>query len=308
MKRFFIGFVSIIIFLVSTTTSFATDSLLGPKGDAEFSTSVQPLSVQFEDLLRNSTTSSERTIILKKAANMGISSDDLSNAQLSAEETAILNGGMNINKNNTIDINKAIVVSPTPNTRVVVAGVSMPDYALWPTIYKQTTSTYCSAATIYTASKYIGANPPSQASIMNFWQSQWGVTYPDLYYMRNYMNLHLPGKPSDYVPYVRRNYAGSQTTFNTDLKNNVLNYQPMILHMKNSTGTTNWPYTTSGHFCICSGLLTWENNKYFIGDPYYFSQYVSSATANNGEHKRTWTQLNTVITNKFGANNQAYVT
>lgn len=59
---------------------------------------------------------------------------------------------------------------------------------------------------------------------------------------------------------------------------------------------------------MCNGLLTWESNKYFIGDPFYFSSYVSGAKANNGELKRTWTQLNNVITNKFGSGSQHYLT
>lgn len=111
------------------------------------------------------------------------------------------------------------------------------------------------------------------------------------------------------VTYSVVNYGGSQTTFNTDLKSNVEDRQPMIIHMSNPTSSTaNWPYYTLGHFCICSGLLTWEDNNYFMGDPYYFSSYISSATANDGEHKKTWTQLNTVITNKFGSGSQLYLT
>ena len=64
-----------------------------------------------------------------------------------------------------------------------------------------------------------------------------------------------------------------------------------------------------------NGLLTWENNTYFVGDPYYFQTglnssgtatvtYVAAATANNGEHKRTWNQMLTVSTNLFGSGNQ----
>lgn len=293
------------------TSASAIDNNILPRGDADVSTSEQSLIEQFEELLLNSNSLQERQAIMKKAYQMGIDETEFTNVSLSENDVAILNG--DIVTTNSIKNDRAILTSNVSTASVIstnstVAGVSMPTYALWPTIYKQATSTSCSAGTVYTVGKYIGAAPPSQSNTMSFWKSQWGVTYPDLPLIRNYLNLHLPSKPSDYVPYVYKKYAGSQTTFNTDLKNNVLNYQPMILIIKNTSGTTNWPYTTGGHFCICSGLLTWENNRYFIGDPYYFSQYVSGATANDGEHKRTWSQLNTVITNKFGSGSQYYLT
>jgi hypothetical protein len=81
----------------------------------------------------------------------------------------------------------------------------------------------------------------------------------------------------------------------------------MVFAMKNSTtSTANWPYKTDGHYSICSGLLTWENNQYFIGDPYYFSGYVAGA-GNTGYHNKSWGQLNTVITNSHGSGNQHIV-
>jgi len=297
---------SILLALAIVAGLSSTALAANPKGDADTVTPAQPLAEQFEELLLNVTLPEQRQLILEKAADMGIVAADLPNASLSSDDLAILNGGAVAQK--SASSKRAVLTNPNPPTRVVVAGVDMPNYCLWPTIYKQSTSTYCSAGTVYTVGKYIGANPPAQASIMAFWQSQWSVTYPDLPLIRNYMNLHLPGKPSNYVSYVHKVYGGNQTTFNTDLKSDVLKYQPMILHMKNSSGTTNWPYTTDGHFCICDGLLTWESNLYFIGDPYYFTSYVSGATANNGEHKKTWSQLNTVITNRHGSGNQCYLT
>ena len=286
-----------------------------PKGDSDNELVEESLIDQFVDILNNCKSEQEREIVLLKAHQMGINADEFKNVKLTKRDLTIFDATIDLadlSKNErrilTPDCNYAESSVTKAASRVTVAGVSMPTYALWPKIYKQETKTYCSAATVYTTAKYIGATPPSQAKIMSFWDSEWGVTYPDLPLIRNYMNYHLPGKQSKYVPYVNKTYAGSQTTFNKDLKNNVENRQPMILHMRNSSGTTNWPYTTSGHFCICSGLLTWENNKYFIGDPYYFSQYVSGATANNGEHKRTWSQLNKVITNRFGSGAQNYLT
>ena len=304
MKKIFSLTIVVIQLLLLSITANAN----GPKGDLDYNTENQSLVSQFDVLLDSCTSEEERYIVLKKACDMGLQADEISMITvLSNTEKNLFKEKNKITHSNIRQ--SRIIKSTNPGAKVTVAGVSMPDYALWPTIYKQATSSYCSAATIYTAGSFIGANPPSQATIMNTWQTNWGVTLPDLPLMRNYMNNVLPGKPSDYVPYVHRVYSGNQTTFNTDLKNNVLNYQPMILLMRNNTtSTTNWPYKTSGHFCICSGLLTWESNKYFIGDPYYFSSYVSGATANNGEHKKTWTQLNTVITNRFGSGNQAYVT
>lgn len=312
-----LSLVFVIIAVGLTVYSYNHDEIFSneiglPKGDSDFGRREETLIDQFVDLLNGCKTEQERVIILKKAHQMGVGANEFKNVTLSESDLSIFNGKADVSissrngrriltPNHTIGTAKA-------TTKAVVAGVSMPGYALWPTIYKQQTSTYCSAATVYTVAKYIGATPPSQSAIMNFWKSQWGVTYPDLPLVRNYMNLHLPGKPSTYVQYVNKTYAGNQTTFNKDLKNNVLNYQPMILLMRNTSGTTNWPYVTNGHFCICNGLLTWENNKYFIGDPYYFSSYVPGATANNGEHKKTWNQLNAVITSRFSSGTQNYLT
>ena len=306
-----ISLILCIVCLMSAIISVsAIESNVLPKGDSDVIVTEETIVDQLKELLLNCSSNQERKLILKKAYQMGIDENEFTNFALSKADIEVLNGNFNETnsvKSRTVLMSDVSTASAT-STNSTVAGVTMPTYALRPTIYKQATSTYCSAGTVYTVGKYIGATPPSQANIMSFWQSQWGVTYPDLPLIRNYLNNHLSNKPSDYVPYVNANYAGNQTDFNDYLKNNVLNYQPMILHMKNSSGTTNWPYTTGGHFCICSGLLTWENNKYFIGDPYYFSQYVSGATDNNGEHKRTWTQLNNVITNKFGSGSQYCLT
>lgn len=290
-------------FLTTFTSVSATDGNVLPKGDSDVITTDMTEIEQLEELLLNSSSKQEREAVLKKAYQMGFNETDFTNISLSESDIEIFKG--NLTTTNSVK-NRAVLrasssMASVASTTDIVAGVSMPDYALWPTIYKQYNKSSCSAATVYTVAKYIGATPPSQEEIMAFWFDEWKKPLPDLPLMRNYLNNHLSGKPSDYIPYAYKKYAGDQTTFNTMLKNNVLNYQPMILLIKNSSGTTNWPYTTNGHFCICSGLLTWENNKYFIGDPYYFTGYVSGATANNGEHKRTWTQLNNVITNKFGS-------
>lgn len=303
-----------VCFVTSAVSASASTNKISPKGDSDVVSEDLTIEKQFDELLKNSSSLLERQIILKKAHEMNISSESFNENVLSKTDLDILNGIVDIqtSKNNDKKIitNKSTKLSNEVRIqqKVTVAGVSMPDYALWPKIYKQATNTSCSAGTIYTVAKYIGAKPPKQANIMKFWKSKWGVTYPDLPLVRNYMNSYLPGKPSDYVPYVYKKYGGSQKTFNKDLKSNVLHYQPMILNIKNSSGKTNWPYTTNGHFCMCNGLLTWESNKYFIGDPFYFSSYVSGAKANNGELKRTWTQLNNVITNKFGSGSQHYLT
>lgn len=122
--------------------------------------------------------------------------------------------------------------------------------------------------------------------------------------MRNYLNRN---KPTDYADYIYTKYAGNQTDFNSYLAYDVYNYQPMVIAMKNNTtSTVNWPYKTGGHFLLCAGLLTWENNMYFMGDPYYFSSYVPGAD-NTGYHNKSWGQLNTVITNSHGSGNQHIV-
>jgi hypothetical protein len=301
-----------ILLSFSAISGFASNSSL-PKGNGDNISEDESLEEQFLDMIENCSSKEQRRIILSKAYSFGLTEDDFQSVNLSNDEKAILRGEITVP--NASGVGRTIIqpnvssVKSANSTNSTVAGVEMPDYALWPPIYKQETSTYCSAATVYTVGKFIGANPPSQSSIMAFWQSYWNVTYPDLPLMRNYLNNHLPGKTSDYVNYAVVTYAGNQTTFNTKLKQNVLNYQPMIILMKNNTtSTTNWPYKTNGHFCICSGLLTWESNKYFIGDPYYFLDYVSSATADNGEHKESWGKLNTVITNVFSSGSQKILT
>lgn len=300
-------------FSIAANASDNPYTIASIKGDSTINRPVDPLASQVKDLLRNSSPK-KRELILDKASKAGVVSADLSEASLSKADLAVLNGSKLIKKPvftekrvktpqfKVADNMQSLALADVMTTSII-ANVDMPDYALWPTIYKQEKSDWCSAGTIQTALKYVGATSPSQSTIMNYWESL-GYTYPDLPLVRNYINARLP---SNYAPYYQEIYAGNQTTFNVCLKYDVENYQPMVLLMKNdTTSTTNWPYRTSGHFCICSGLLTWENNQYFIGDPYYFSTYVSGA-GTIGEHKKTWTKLNTVITNKFGAGQQRFV-
>jgi len=107
--------------------------------------------------------------------------------------------------------------------------------------------------------------------------------------------------------YIVFQYAGNRTDFNQALAWDVLNYQPMIILMSNKNGTSSWPYKTSGHFCLVNGYFS-GIDKYFIGDPFYFDGYVSDAPKNSrgdqGEHNRTWAELNFVITEKFGNSKQ----
>jgi hypothetical protein len=307
--------------LPASATEFGTVTESPLRGDSDTLYPEESLAEQFEELLQNSTSNQQRRIILEKAFGMGVAEEELPDITLSEADKAILSG--RVSSVTSAPTNRAVITAPnssqlnssvavgmgqTALNSVIVSGVNMPDYALWPTVYKQTTSSSCSAGTVYTVGTYIGANPPSQSTIMSFWNSQWGVTLPDLPLVRNYMNSYLPGKPADYVSYVHRTasqYANSQTTLNTDLKNNVLKYQPMILLMQ-SANTTYWPYPTAGHFCLCSGLLTWENNQYFIGDPYYFSSYPNSNAPVGavGEHKESWTNLRQVLLTK----GQGYLT
>jgi len=274
------------------------------KGDADFVSREESLAEQFEALLLNCTSLEERQLTLEKAGYMGIIATDLANVPLSSDDLAILNGTVPAQR--TALTNRPAVITG-PATRVIVANVDMPNYCLWPTIYKQTYSNWCSAGTMYTTLMYIKGSSPTQQTMVNYWTS--GIdpkkSYfpPDLQLMRNYVNSNTPSSVRNYVHRTAAQYGNSQTVLNTDLKKNVQDYQPMIINMK-STNTTDWPYTTGGHFCVVNGLLTWESNQYFIGDPYYFTQYVSGATANNGEHKKTWAKLSAVLSNK----NLGYVT
>lgn len=280
-----------------TSVAFAANNTCIPKGDSDIVPEYEPLSEQFEEMLNNCSTKAQREIILAKAYKMGLTTKDLASERLSSRDKAILDGRITIQR------------STAPNRKILInkyqtksINTQMPDYCLWPTIYKQQTKTYCSAATIYTVGKYIGATPYSQKEIMDYWNSLYyddddenkKQVYPDLPMIRNYLNNTLTNKPTDYVPYARYDYA-DQSDFNDKLADNVTNYQPIILHLKSVSG---WPYTTDGHFCICNGLLTWEDNKYFIGDTYYFKQYVSTATSDNGELKVSWSILDDAIRSK----------
>lgn len=295
---------SIFSLAFSVSASDSADAMNGAmRGDAATVGPAESLAEQVEKLLPGSSPE-QRLRLLEKAAVLGVDSADLPNVTLSKAEQAVLNGSASIPKAASAN-NKAILTAPGPATRAttIVAGVAMPDYALWPKIYKQERSDWCSAATIQTVLKYIGATSPAQSTIMNYWKSI-GYTYPDLPLVRNYLNARLP---SGYHSYYQEIYAGNQTTFNMCLKWDVENYQPMVLLMRNNTtSTTNWPYKTTGHFCICSGLLTWANNQYFIGDPYYFSGYVPGA-GSTGDHNKTWGKLDTVIRNRFGSGQERFV-
>ena len=299
---------SIFSLAFSVSASDATGAMNGAmRGDATSVGADESLAEQVEKLLPNSSPE-QRLRLLEKAAVVGLDSADLANVTLSTAEQAILNGSASIEKPVVLTDQKAILTAPGIGTRAttIVAGVAMPDYALWPKIYKQERSDWCSAATIQTVLKYIGAASPAQSTIMNYWKSI-GYTYPDLPLVRNYLNARLP---SSYVNYTQYIYAGDQTKFNQSLKYSVENYQPMVLLMRNTSAyenyQTNWPYTTNGHFWICSGLLTWANNQYFIGDPYYFSSYVPGA-GTAGDHNKTWTKLNKVIRNRFGSGQERIV-
>lgn len=58
---------------------------------------------------------------------------------------------------------------------------------------------------------------------------------------------------------------------------------------------------------IFSGCSTGYRAKYkYLAITY--SGFVSSATKDDGEHKRTWGELHQVIKNKFGTTNQYYLT
>lgn len=287
--------------LSSYVSAYNTGDVDTPKGDCASFSEIEPLAEQLKESLIKAETTEKRQIILQKASLFGLNEIDFKGVYLSENEKSILCGETK-SKHFAKKQNKSIVSAPTNiASRTVVAGVNMPDYVLAPIIYKQEKRDWCSAGTIQTVLNYVGATSPSQQTIMNAWQLNWHVPYPDLPYIRNYIN---PLLPSDYGDYATVVYGGSQEIFNSAIQFDVLQYQPTIIHMaNNTTSTANWPYKTDGHFCICNGLLTWENNKYYMGDPFYFSTYVSGA-GNVGTHNRTWSQLNTVITNKFGSGSQ----
>lgn len=292
-----------VLFAMTAMFPFATSAQMVETETVSAKTVDPSLVAQFEKLLLESK-GDIREKLLTKAAFAGITPDDLSNIVLSANDVALLN-----QKTFTKDQAKSNQRILMPSTTTVTSSNEpslystndMPDYALWPIIYKQQTSSWCRAGVIQTVLMYIKDSSPSQNTIINIDDCDASLSA-----MCTYVNDRLPIE--EYVWYAYAKYGGDQETFNRWLSFDVNAYMPMMFAMKNATtSTTNWPYYTNGHYSICCGYLTWENNQYFIGDPYYFSDYVPSATANDGYHKKSWTKLNTVITNSHGQNNQHVV-
>ena len=245
-------------------------------------------------------TPAERERLLEKASWAGVTPDDLTNSLLSDREMSILEKEVSLPAQLALD--KRILQAPsTDKNGITIRSGIMPDYALWPTIYMQQDRSWCRAGVIQTVLMYIKGSSPSQSEIIDKCLAK----LPD---MATYINAR---KPDDYANYVYALYGGDQEKLDYFLAYDVLNYQPMIFAMKNdTTSTANWPYRTGGHYSICAGQLTWANDLYFIGDPYYFTNYVSNCVedpSGPGYHKKTWTQLNRVITNSHGEGNQHIV-
>lgn len=316
-KKFFAKIFSIVLTVVFVLTIGFTanaEQVSGaPRGDSVVTPYSEYPSVeeQLIEMLSECSTSQERKMIMKKAYQLNIDESAFDGVTLNSEERTLLRKGEEkVSSYSVNTVNRKIITAPTSYSRIArdsVAGVDMPDYVLSPSIFWQEQSDYCSAATIVIVSDYLGANTPTQAEIMSHWVAC-GAKYPDLPMMRNYLNNTLTGKPDNYVKYVVKQYnKGDQKVFNTALKNNVLNYQPMIILMK-SKNTSQWPYITDGHFCVCNGLLTWEDNQYFIGDPYYWTKYLTDTPKIYGKHKVSWKNLDDVIGNRFQGGTQYFLT
>lgn len=314
-KRFFVKTLSmlltVVLMLTIGFTANAEQVSGAPRGDSVVTPYSEYPSIeeQLLELLSDCSTSQERRMLMKKAYQLNVDESVFDGVKLSSEERAVLRSGEETVSSYSVNsVNRKIITAPASysrSTRELVAGVDMPDYILNPSIFMQEQADYCSAATIVIISDYLAANTPTQAAIMSHWGS---YKYPDLPMMRNYLNNTLTGKPDDYVKYVVKQYSkGDQKTFNTALKNNVLNYQPMIILMR-SKNTSQWPYITDGHFCVCSGLLTWENNQYYIGDPYYWTHYLTDIPKIYGTHKVSWGNLDDVIGNRFTGGTQYVLT
>lgn len=287
----------------------AIDTQSVMNGAAATNSQPESLIEQFKDALTYSTKENIQSI-LEKAIVSGLTPSELKEIGITEGQISTIKANMFNNKHDKFS-DRPILINPYLNdsitTQAISAGVEMPDYALWPRVKKQQTNTWCSAATVETVLNYVGLNSgtiPTQSKIMDDWKKYWNVTYPDLPLMRNYIRDKVDAKCSTYIVF---QYAGNRTDFNQALAWDVLNYQPMIILMSNKNGTSSRPYKTSGHFCLVNGYFS-GIDKYFIGDPFYFDGYVSGAPKNSrgdqGEHNRTWAELNFVITEKFGNSKQ----
>lgn len=163
-------------------------------------------------------------------------------------------------------------------------------FALLVTPCKQETNSWCSAATIKQTLRYInGSCSTSQQSIMNSVGAG-----PGLQTVLNYINARIS------LPDYYKVHVANRTEFDALLDYDVTHYQPMVFTLKNRKGIDYWPYQTYGHFTNCDVYLYGE---YLISDPFYFLDYVASATSDNGYHYEPWWKVWDVNTQLFGSGN-----
>lgn len=209
-----------------------------------------------------------------------------------------------ISEDDLFEMGDDIISFQQPDAEV---NVLMPTTPLNLKVYKQQTKTYCSAATVYSTQKFLKySSVSSQATIMKYWKTHYDSSVPDLPAVRNYLN-DSAYKPSIYHKYKVWSGSLTQLSFNTNLKKDIENKQPTILVISNKSGDSKWPFQTNGHFCMCIGYQASNSaGPYLIGDPYYFSGYVSGA-GTTGKHYRTWSQLSKAIKDRF-SDTQRYLT
>jgi len=268
----------------SVDANLLDESLFVGQGQAE-NISIEDSAVA---LLQESPSAERQQGILDKAAYIGADLNDVAARSGLASNRQVL-----LAQNKYVDL-------PSRGS-----GVAFPGWFLWPTTIKQETSTWCSAATVQTALKYILGSSGftvTQTSIMNSVGAG-----PGLQTVVTYMNNKLSQQGYSY-PYLIETFGGNQATFDVCLLWDIQNYQPMVFTLANkSSGTgnlTKWPYYTNGHFTVCNG--TADGATYSFSDPYYFKSYVASATADNGKLDKVWTYVADVSKQLHGQGNEKF--
>lgn len=295
----------------------------GGVADADLKTEAEQF-VEF--LLDPSQTIEGRQATLRMAAYAGLDPSDLVGVTLSSEDLAVFDDGLALQPDAALRAGKSILQAPPfAGSEVEDEGptraVTFPNYALFPVIRKQIQSNWCSAGTIETVLKYIKGDSGFTVIQYDIMYGSGGVGGgPGFQTVVDYTNKYL-ASGSKYTLYVFGSGTGGsgtnkQNNFDTKLLFDVLNYKPAMFTLSNSTGSSNWPFpNTAGHFCTVEGKMSWKDNKYLVGDPYFFKKglssdgttvvtYCSNATDDNGYHERTWAQMLFVSTEKHGNNNE----
>ena len=181
--------------------------------------------------------------------------------------------------------------------------VTLPDYQLWPKTYYQEKSNTCGPATLRTVLYYLHECAGTSFSMTETQAKNLVGIGPDSGSMITAINSN---KPSSYASYAKKYFNGSQSTYDTNVKNAVVKAKPLMMSFSNPSDKNWWPFHTvnssgieTGHWISCNGGTSWDN-EYYFSDTFYFKEYVPSApykqanytNRNAGKVWRVWSNIN----------------